>query len=77
MSALTASILTLILLVPLGGAVLIAILPDRGKLAAWMALLTAVVTFGLTLHLAAHFIPSSTGFQFEINRRRALRAQFR
>jgi NADH-quinone oxidoreductase subunit M len=68
MSALTASILTLILLVPLGGAVLIAILPDRGKLAAWMALLTAVVTFGLTLHLAAHFIPSSTGFQFEINR---------
>ncbi len=36
------SILTLILLVPLAGAVLIALLPDRGKLPAWIALLTSL-----------------------------------
>ncbi len=62
------SILTLILLAPLAGAVLIALLPDRGKLPAWVALLTSLVTFGLTLHLPAHFIHGQPGFQFEINR---------
>lgn len=62
------SILTLILLVPLAGALLIALLPDRGKLPAWIALLTALVSFGLTLHLSAHFIVGQPGFQFEINR---------
>ena len=49
------SILTLILLTPLAGAVLVALMPDRGKLPAWIALLTTLVTFGLTLHLPAHF----------------------
>lgn len=61
-------ILTLILLAPLAGAVLIALLPDRGKLPAWIALLTSLVTFGLTLHLPAHFVHGQAGFQFEINR---------
>jgi NADH-quinone oxidoreductase subunit M len=62
------SILTLILLAPLGGAVLVALLPDRGKLPAWIALLTSLVSFGLTLHLPAHFAMGRHGFQFEINR---------
>jgi NADH-quinone oxidoreductase subunit M len=62
------SILTLLLLAPLAGAVLIVLLPDRGKLAAWIALLTSLVTFGLTLHLPAHFVSGQRGFQFEINR---------
>jgi NADH-quinone oxidoreductase subunit M len=62
------SILTLILLAPLAGAVLVAILPDRGKLPAWIALLTSLVSFGLTLHLPAHFVAGQRGFQFEINR---------
>jgi NADH-quinone oxidoreductase subunit M len=62
------SILTLILLAPLAGAILVAILPDRGKLSAWIALLTALASFGLTLHLPAHFIQGQPGFQFEINR---------
>ncbi|MGA7857490.1 MAG: NADH-quinone oxidoreductase subunit M [Terracidiphilus sp.] len=62
------SILTIILLVPLAGAVLIALLPDRGKLSAWIALLTSLVSFGLTLHLPAHFVLGQHGFQFEINR---------
>jgi len=62
------SILTLILLAPLTGAVIVAILPDRGKLPAWIALLTTLVSFGLTLHLPAHFALDRHGFQFEINR---------
>ena len=62
------SILTLILLAPLAGAVVVALLPDRGKLPAWVALLTSLVTFGFTLHLPAHFDRSVHGFQFEINR---------
>ena len=62
------SILTLILLVPLAGAILIAVLPDQAKLPNWIALLTALVTFGLTLHLPAHFIAGIGGFQFEYSR---------
>ena len=60
------SILTLILLTPLAGAVLIALLPDRGKLPAWVALITSLVTLGFTLHLPAHFNAAQPGFQFEI-----------
>ena len=45
----------MILLVPLAGAVLVALIPDRFKLPNWIALLTTLVTFGLTLHLPAHF----------------------
>ena len=55
------SILTLILLAPLGGAVLVALLPDRGKLPAWIALLTSLVSFGFTLHLPAHFVSGQHG----------------
>jgi NADH-quinone oxidoreductase subunit M len=61
-------ILTLILLVPLAGAVLVALMPDRAKLPNWIALLTSLVTFGLTLHLPAHFVLGKGGFQFEINK---------
>ncbi len=68
MNAISESILTLILLLPLAGAVLVALAPDRGKLPNWIALLTALATFGLTLHLAVHFALDQGGFQFEINR---------
>ena len=51
MSAINDSILTLILLAPIAGAVLIALLPDRGKLAPWIALLTSLISFALTIHL--------------------------
>jgi NADH-quinone oxidoreductase subunit M len=67
MKAIDPSILTLILLAPLAGAVLVAILPDRAKLPNWLALLTTIVSFALTLHLPAHFVPGHGGFQFEIN----------
>src|SRR5580692_11731875 len=68
MNAINESILTWILLAPLAGALLIALLPDHRKLPAWIALLTSVVSFGLTLHLPVHFIAGQAGFQFEINR---------
>jgi NADH-quinone oxidoreductase subunit M len=68
MASINESILTLILLAPLAGAILVALLPDRGKLPAWITLLTSLVTFGLTLHLPAHFSLDVHGFQFEINR---------
>jgi NADH-quinone oxidoreductase subunit M len=72
MNAINDSILTWIVLTPLAGAVLVALVPDRVKLPNWIALLTALVTFGLTLHLPAHFVLSQSGgqsgFQFEINR---------
>ena len=68
MTYLNESILTIILLAPLAGAALIAILPDRGKLPAWIGLLTTLVTLGLTLHLPAHFVLSQHGFQFETSR---------
>ena len=67
MDAINQSILTLILLAPLAGAILVAVLPDRGKLPAWMTLFITLVSFGLTLHLPAHFDPSQPGFQFVIN----------
>jgi len=67
MNAINNSILTLILLLPLAGAVIVALAPDRGKLPNWIALLTAMATFGLTLHLPAHFDMSRNGFQFAVN----------
>lgn len=67
MNAINQSILTLILLLPLAGAVLVALAPGRGKLPNWIALLTTLATFGLTLHLPAHFVLGQSGFQFVVN----------
>jgi NADH-quinone oxidoreductase subunit M len=67
MNAIDNSILTWIVLVPLAGAVLVALVPDRAKLPNWIALLTTLVSFGLTLHLPAHFVLGQGGFQFAIN----------
>ncbi|MGO9318858.1 MAG: complex I subunit 4 family protein [Terracidiphilus sp.] len=68
MNEINNSILTLILLVPLAGALLVLLAPDRAKLPNWIALATTLITFGLTLHLPAHFDKTQSGFQFEINR---------
>ena len=68
MNAINQSILTLILLVPLAGAVLVALLPDRLRLPNWIALLTTLLTFFFTLHLPARFVLGQSGFQFEVNR---------
>ncbi|HEX8711040.1 MAG TPA: NADH-quinone oxidoreductase subunit M [Terracidiphilus sp.] len=67
METINPSILTWIRLVPMIGAILVALLPDRVKLPNWIALATALATFGLTLHLPAHFLYGQSGFQFELN----------
>jgi NADH-quinone oxidoreductase subunit M len=68
MNAIDNTILTLILLVPLAGAMLVALAPDRAKLPNWIALLTTLVTFGLTLHLPFHYDLARGGFQFVVNK---------
>jgi NADH-quinone oxidoreductase subunit M len=62
-----AIILSLILVTPLIGALAIALLPERSKLPQGLALLTALITFLLTLHLPAHFNYGQSGFQFVQN----------
>ena len=57
-------ILSLILIAPLVGALMVLLLPDKGKLPAGVALTFSLVTFFLTLHLPAHFDPGAAGFQF-------------
>ena len=49
------SILTLILFTPLAGAILLALLPERGKIQQATALVVTLVTFLCTLHLPARF----------------------
>jgi NADH-quinone oxidoreductase subunit M len=63
------TILTVITFVPLAGAVLLALLPDKGKLMQWGALAVTLVTFALTLHLPFHYDYTATAgtFQFEQN----------
>jgi NADH-quinone oxidoreductase subunit M len=67
MDTINQSILTLVLLLPLAGAVLVALVPDRAKLSNWVALVTTLASFVLTLHLPIHFVTGLGGFQFEIN----------
>jgi NADH-quinone oxidoreductase subunit M len=63
------TILTLIVLTPLAGALLLALLPDRGKTIQWAALGVTLLTFLFTLHLPAHFSYAAQpgSFQFEQN----------
>lgn len=61
-------ILTLIVFFPLAGAIVLALLPDRGRTMEWGALFVALMTFGLTLHLPFHYnYGVQSGFQFEKN----------
>jgi NADH-quinone oxidoreductase subunit M len=63
------TILTVIIFVPLVGAVLLALLPDKGKLMQWGALAVTLVTFILTLHLPVRFdyTAAAGSFQFVQN----------
>jgi NADH-quinone oxidoreductase subunit M len=68
MNTINNSILTLILLVPLAGALLVLLFPDRAKLPNLIALATSLITFGLTLHLPFHYDLARSGFQFAVNK---------
>lgn len=61
-------ILTLIVFVPLAGALLLALLPDRGKTMQWVALAVTLVTFGVTLHLPFHYSYASQAVASSSNR---------
>jgi NADH-quinone oxidoreductase subunit M len=61
------SILSLITFVPLAGAIVLALLPDKGKTMQWGALAVSLITFALTLHLPFHYDYTAKGFQFEQN----------
>lgn len=63
------TILTLIVFLPLAGALLLALLPNRGKVMEWSALSVTLLTFLLTLHLPFHYSYAATSgsFQFEQN----------
>ena len=56
-------ILSLIILTPLAGAGILALLPDRGRLQQWGALVITLITFVMTLHLPAHFADAHTAIQ--------------
>ena len=62
------SILTLTTFVPAAGAVVVALLPRRGRIIQWFTLLVTLLTFLLTLHLPAHYVYGHPGFQFEVDR---------
>ena len=53
-------ILSLIILTPLAGAGILALLPDRGRLQQWAALAVTLITFAMTLHLPVHFHEAQT-----------------
>ncbi len=61
------SILPIIIFTPLVGALVLAVLPDRGRTMQWGALAVTLLTFVFTLHLPARFDVSTThpAFQFE------------
>jgi NADH-quinone oxidoreductase subunit M len=63
------SILSLIVFFPLVGAIVLALLPDKGKTMQYGALAVTLITFLLTLHLPAHFnnAVAAGSFQFELN----------
>ncbi len=60
------TILSLIVFTPLAGAILLALLPDRGKLQPAVALAVTLLTFLFTLHLPFRGV-AATGYSFEVN----------
>jgi NADH-quinone oxidoreductase subunit M len=64
---LNASILTLITFVPTLGAIVVLLLPRRGRVIPAFALLVTLATFVLSLHLPWHYDYAQRGFQFVVN----------
>src|SRR6202000_393203 len=65
------TILTVITFVPLAGAVLLALLPDKGKMMQWGALAITLITFALTLHLPFHYDYSAAAGSFQFGQDQA------
>ena len=52
---------------PTVGAVVVALLPRRGRIIQWFTLIVTLITFGLTLHLPVNYLYGHPGFQFEVD----------
>jgi NADH-quinone oxidoreductase subunit M len=65
---LSSIILTLVILTPLAGALLLLLFPRRDRDIRVFALVISLLTFVLSLHLPVHFHRAQAGFQFEIDR---------
>ena len=67
----SANILTVITFLPTVGALILLLVPGRDEasnnLVRWIALITTLITFALSLWLWAMFDPASTAFQFVVN----------
>jgi NADH-quinone oxidoreductase subunit M len=67
-SLLNPSILTIVTFLPLVGALLLLFFPRRDRDIRIFALIVTLAEFIISLHLAAHFHPAISTFQFETNR---------
>ena len=67
MNYINQNILTIVIFLPLAGALLLTVFPRRDRDVKWFALGVTLVTLLASLHLPWHFDRSQTGFQFEQN----------
>ncbi|HEX9926075.1 MAG TPA: Fe-S-binding domain-containing protein, partial [Anaerolineae bacterium] len=59
-------IISLLLIIPIIGAVLVVLIPRNQKeLTRWLALLTALINLGISIPLYLNFDETVTGYQFE------------
>jgi NADH-quinone oxidoreductase subunit M len=67
-TALDTSILTLVTLIPLAGALFLLVFPRRDRDIRLFALALTLLEFVMSLHLPVYFHRGQTGFQYELNR---------
>ena len=60
-------ILTLVVFVPLAGALALLIIPQSDRAVRWWALVISLIEFALSVHLPRFFSNSQAGFQFEVD----------
>src|SRR5690348_15028891 len=65
--ALNSWILTLVTFIPMSAGILLMFFPRRDRDIRVFSLVTALLTFVLSLHLPVHFHRTQSGFQYEIN----------
>ncbi len=61
------SILTMVVFLPLAGAVLLALVPRRDRDIRWLALVISIADLLLSIHLPVEFRSHLSGFQFELD----------
>ncbi len=66
-NALDSSMLSLVTLIPLAGALLLLVFPRRDRDIRVFALVVSLLEFVFSLHLPVHFQRAQTGFQYEVN----------